>query len=365
MELKNGIANKMMKENLLISLLKQKKGTNNENIDKYLDYLHFDLSSKIYSYGEHFKNPLEKKFSFYTWLKSHFKIIKKVRYLSSKTLKQDSRKIILSTAYFNLEKLNIGDNFIIISPPWLDVNHKSINGFSVYNKGQDLLDIINKSTFKTLVDKSFYSKIDDYKQTLSQYIKDNNITALFLAQDLGFFEKIAIDIFKESNLPTFNFIHGFPGIYNGIDNNRTDFIVVWGNEIKNNFINNGYLENKIIVNGHPKYKNININKLKFDFDDILIISKSLISSQYSDQVVLGDRSNLIYYLLSIKYVLEKFNIKKVRFRPHPSENINWYYKYIDSQFFIPDTDPLPTSLSKATLVIGGTSTTFFESLIFL
>ena len=54
-----------------------------------------------------------------------------------------------------------------------------------------------------------------------------------------------------------------------------------------------------------EYKNIEINELKFNFDDILIISKSLISSQYSDQVVLGDRSNLIYYLLSIKYVLKK------------------------------------------------------------
>jgi hypothetical protein len=353
-----------MNDNLLINLLKQKKSIHNDSIDKYLDYLHFDLSSKIYSHGEHFKHPFEKKISFFTWLKNYFRFVKKASYLFYKTNKQASCKLILSTAYFNLEKLNIGDNCIIIRPPWLSINNKSINCLSVYNKAHELLSIINTSSFRTLVDERFFTKIEDYKQALRQYVKDNNIRALFLAHDLGFFEKIAIDIFKESSIPTFNFIHGFPGIYNGIDNNRTDFIVVWGNEIKNNFINNGYLENKIIVNGHPKYKNIEINELKFNFDDILIISKSLISSQYSDQVVLGDRSNLIYYLLSIKYVLKKFNVKKVRFRPHPSENINWYYKYIDRQFFIPDTDPLPTSLSKATLVIGGTSTTFFESLIF-
>lgn len=355
---------KKMNNNLLISLLKQKKSTHNKDVEKYFDYLHFDLSSKIYSYGDHFKNHLEKKNSVNTRLINRLRFINKIKNLFHIKIKSNSSRFILSNAYFNLENLNIGQNWLIISPPWETVKYKTKNNFSLFNKAQKLSSFIKDSDFIKLIDDSFFSKIEDYKTSLKKYVVSNNIYALFIAQDLGFFEKIAIEVFKELGLPTFNFIHGFPAIYNGIDNNRTDYIVVWGNEIKNNFIKNGYPNNKIIVNGHPMYKTINAIKLKFDFDDILIISKSLISSQYSDEVILGDRSNLIYYLLRIKEVLEKFNVKKVRFRPHPSENINWYYKYIDDEFFVPDTESLQKSLTKATLVIGGTSTTFFESLIF-
>jgi hypothetical protein len=233
----------------------------------------------------------------------------------------------------------------------------------LFIKGQDLARRISEAKFSELLDEQLFNKIDDYKEALKEYVQSNPIRALFLAQDLGLFEKIAIEVFKELRLPTFNFIHGFPAIYNGIDNNRTDYIVVWGDEIKNNFTRAGYQENKIIVNGHPKYKKLNIKPLKFSFEDVLIVSKSLIGSQYSDEIILGDRSNLIFYLLSIQEVLEKFNIKKVRFRPHPSENINWYYKFIDKNFFQPDIIDASDSLLKSTLVIGGTSTMFFESII--
>ena len=56
-------------------------------------------------------------------------------------------------------------------------------------------------------------------------------------------------------------------------------------------------------------------------------------------------------------------VTKARFRPHPSENISWYLKFIDKNFYIADTDELSVSLAKSTVVIGPTSTVFIESLL--
>ena len=93
------------------------------------------------------------------------------------------------------------------------------------------------------------------------------------------------------------------------------------------------------------------------------MTKPLTGSQNSTTYVLTDRSNQIYYLRTIQHVLLKLGIKQVRLRPHPSESINWYLKYVDPNFFKRDEDNLQTSLNKSSLLIGPASTVFLESLI--
>lgn len=66
----------------------------------------------------------------------------------------------------------------------------------------------------------------------------------------------------------------------------------------------------------------------------------------------------------VQHVLESIGVKNVRFRPHPSENPNWYLKFIDLNFYSLDKEVLAVSLKESTLVIGPTSTLFLESLIF-
>ena len=53
----------------------------------------------------------------------------------------------------------------------------------------------------------------------------------------------------------------------------------------------------------------------------------------------------------------------VRFRPHPSENPNWYRNNIDINFYQIDDLDLSSSLASSSLVIGPTSTVFFDALI--
>ncbi|HCF03063.1 hypothetical protein [Flavobacterium sp.] len=353
-----------MKKNLILKLIDNQFHDNKE-FKLYLNYLHYDLNNKFYSYGQHIKNPNEKKKSILEIIKlSIFQFLNIVNAFRTLFIaNKKNKKIIFSSAYFNLERHISDEKYLMVKPPWAFGKLQNYFDSKIIWSSLELNNKLKNSTFKELISYELFILIKDYKKHLKQYVITNNVCALFLPQDSGFFEKLAIDVFKELKRPTFIFIHGLPGIYNGIENDRTDYLVVWGDAIKQNLVNAGHNPNKIIINGHPKYKIDTQKILKFQFDDIVIITKSLNGSQFSDKVVLGDRSNLIYYLLSIQKILKNFNVKSVRLRPHPSENIQWYFKFVDKNFFKLDTLDLNTSLSKASLVIGGTSTTFLEALI--
>ena len=53
----------------------------------------------------------------------------------------------------------------------------------------------------------------------------------------------------------------------------------------------------------------------------------------------------------------------VELRMHPSENPDWYAKFIDTKFLI-DQDKLSASLANSTLVIGPVSTLFIDAINF-
>ena len=84
--------------------------------------------------------------------------------------------------------------------------------------------------------------------------------------------------------------------------------------------------------------------------------------QHGNEVILGDRGNTILYLLKIQAVLKSLGVKNVRYRLHPSENLLWYNRFLDTTFFKLDTEPLDCSLKKSSLLIGPTSTVLVESL---
>ena len=352
-----------MKRNLLLKLIHDDNDLGQSN-NYILDYLHFDLNKIIYSFGDHFNNPNENKISYFKKSKIHLFILlsRFLTFLFSLNKRNNRGQIILSSAYFDISDYK-NNKIIIANPPWIFKKKQACLEYNIYSKSLKIHSKLN-GNFKNLITEEFIIQVNNYKSDLTEFVKKYKISALFLPQDIGFFEKLAIDVFKELEIPTFNFIHGLPGIYNSSDYNRTDYLIVWGESIKNNFIKAGIDQNKIIVNGHPKFNNLVLSQnLKFGLDNILVLTKSLNGSQYSESVNIGDRSNLIYYLLTIKSVLKKNGVKNVRLRPHPSENIDWYYKFIDEEFFKRDNINIADSLKKSTLVIGGTSTVFLESLI--
>jgi hypothetical protein len=186
--------------------------------------------------------------------------------------------------------------------------------------------------------------------------------ALFVPNDVSFFENLSIAIFKELKRPSFIFLHGLPGRYNIIDENRSDYLIVWGEKIRQYYIQTGFSPEKVLVSGHPFYTDPGKKELRNDLSDILVLAKIGVGQHHSDGVKLYDRGNMILYLVYIQQVLSKLGVKRVRLRLHPSANTSWVYQYLDKSFFICDEAPLQSSLERSSLVIGPTSTVFLEAL---
>jgi len=335
---------------------------------EYYDLLRYVLDQRIYYYGSNFSHPYERYVSSLEMIKR--KIFRKAYYyyviFNSLFEKKKNKNIkIWSTAYFNLEdKINI-DKYSVSSPPWIfSLKESSFNDCLFFKKLIKIKDKIDFSNVNELLNTCFYNDIEIFKTSIKEFVLKEDVKAVFLANDLGFFDKLIISVFKEIKRPTFLMIHGLPGVYGKIDNNRTDYLVVWGKSIKANYVEQGVDPNKIIVNGHPKYDVAIKIDLKHKFDDILVLPKSMNGAPMGDEYTLRDRGNCIYYMLMVQNVLRKLGVTFVRFRPHPSESIEWYLKQLDNSFFMPDYDTLDISLKKSTLVIGPTSTVFLESLIY-
>ena len=59
---------------------------------------------------------------------------------------------------------------------------------------------------------------------------------------------------------------------------------------------------------------------------------------------------------------KKIGVKKVKVRFHPGEINDGYFKFLDPDFFDIDRNNLQTSLGKASLVIGPTSSVFIDAI---
>ena len=326
---------------------------NNENIE----ILKSEIEYRIYHYGNQFKYPYKKRlFSDYRYIDRYFRSL-----MRSKNIANDKSNII-SNAYFNLEYELTKSGFNVFSPLW-DI---SPNKFSPYNilsiiKIHKLDNTLKNISINELLSGNISVEIAKAKNILKKYFELYKIRAFITPNDITPFSRIAIDLLKSMNIPTFIFLHGLPARYNIIDENRTDYLMVWGKKIKENYIKKGFSSNKIIVVGHPIYQDVINKKLRFNTDNILLISKSMGGGQSGDNVVLSDRGNLIVYLLKIQRVLETIDVKNVRLRLHPSENEIWYKENIDTKFFILDHLPIFESLKRSSLVIGPTSTVFMDA----
>lgn len=333
----------------------------------YYDLLRYVLDQKIYYYGENYKHPHERVISISDRVKiklKHNALFLNV-IINSILNNTEKRDRIWSTAYFNIDKIIDFNKYDITAPPWFfSKKGLKLKNYRDFKKIIDIKKILDYGNVNQLLTKEFFDEVDKLKIIIKEIVIREDIKAVFLASDLGFFDKLIINIFKELGRPTFLFIHGLPGIYGKIDNNRTDFLVVWGSEIKKNYVDKGFKHQKIIVNGHPKYNLNSEIKLRHSLDNILVLPKSMNGAPMGDEYTLSDRGNSILYMIMIQNSLKKIGVKQVRFRPHPSESIKWYLKYLDNGFFKPDNESLDSSLNNSSLVIGPTSTVFIESLIY-
>jgi len=352
----------MSNRNLLINLIESENSKNK----KYYDFLKENLDSRFYHYGFHFKYSFERKSAFKEGLYS-----KIINFLTGlfvffmQSVKKSKGPTVISSSYFNTDsyfKTTYDCN--VSRPPWAyNQNFDNLFDFNLYKKSEKIKNDLKNKNFSYLVSDTFINKIKDFEQELKIFFVTNNIVALFISNDRGFFEKLAISIFKDLGLPSFSFAHGLQFWLNDYDWKRADYLVVWGILSKQDFVNMGFNSEKVLISGHPEKINIAKKELRFDVTDILVLGNSLNGVNPSNEYTLTDRSNCIYYLYLIQKCLKEFNITKVRFRPHPSENPDWYRKNIDLNFYEIDDLDLSSSLVSSSLVIGPTSTVFLDALI--
>ena len=328
-----------------------------------LDLMKCDLDQHIYQYGNHFRYPRENggdERLIRSLLKGASILYKHI--IAKKV--DVTKSNVVSNAYFNFNAELASLGYEVYPPSWIirRNDHKILNDYRTYRQARGIRKKLVKGDFNELLEEPFIKAIGDFiERSKDSYIK-HNIRALVLASDMNFMSKLTINIFKELDRPSFIFLHGLPGRYNNIDENRADYLIVWGDRIKEQYVKAGVDGNKIFVSGHPRYKEACRHEPKFGLDNILVITKSISGIQHGDKVILADRGNLLLYLSSVQNVLHQCGVERVRFRPHPSESGIWYTKYLDRDFFHLDTDDIDRSLKNSTLVIGPTSTVLLESM---
>ena len=331
------------------------------------DCLKYELDKHIYYYGSQFKSPREKKISGKSMVKRQLK--KKIEFynfLKSTTLKisAKSKKRIISNAYFstNSELQNLG--YDVFSSPWSFSATQTITEWRFFRYSRYFNQTFYDGTFNELISADFGKKVKEFKSYLNLFYCKHEIDALFVPNDISFYENLSISVFEEIKKPSFIFLHGIPGRYNNIDENRASYLIVWGEKIKENYVRAGFNPQKILVSGHPYYRHLPQQNLRFSLDNVLVISKSMNGAQHSDQVRLTDRGNLLYYVYSIQNILKRLGIKRARLRLHPSESIDWYLRYIDTSFYSIDKSNLSDSIKASSVVIGPTSTVMLETVFY-
>ena len=332
-----------------------------------LDSIKYELDKSIYYYGGHFRRPKEfsgnYKAALWEWLGRFYCEYRHIFKILLKKSDTNTGKRIISNAYFTVNEELEGLGYNVYTPPWSLADSKNVlNDIRFYHICKKMNGILNKSEFAGLICGTFLKRVEDFRDELKSFYTKNKISALIVPNDVAFFENLSIKVFKDMHRPSFVFLHGLPGRYNNIDENRADYLIVWGEKIKEHYIKAGLPREKILVSGHPYYKKFNNPALKSDTGNILVITKSMNGSQHGDGACLSDRGNPILYLYSIRNVLKKNGVKSVRLRVHPSENRDWYLRFIDKGFFKLDIESLSNSFKRSTLVIGPSSTVFLESI---
>ncbi len=351
-------------ERYLINYLKE--NASDEIVRKYIDFFKVELDWYIYNYGEHLNRRYLRDYK--GTLKD--RVYQKFQDLSAlygNLIFKDNYKNVLSSVFFLDKTLLPSLGFNVFSSIFQPVGKYQIIGdrksISVKNRIKRSL---SKGIFTDLYNQDLFCCLEELQGQILDIYRKLDLRGLLLSTDQYFASKYLIDIFKQMNRPSMVFSHGLPAIYSKDVDNRSDYLMVWGEKIKENYINVGFDPNKIKVVGNIKYKKVSVSKkLKNSLDNILVVPcSSVLWHQHEwDMPRLVDRSMVVLYLYQVQRVLQRFGVKHARFRPHPAFCKSWVYGFLDKNFYEIDDKPLVDSIHSSSLVIGATSTTFLETLM--
>lgn len=332
---------------------------------KYIDFFKIELDWHIYNSERHISKEYHRNRE-KGWKENIMSLIQYSNAILEKS-KQSNKLNILSTVNFSDINLLSNSGFNSFSPVWQPIGSKKIFGdLKTIRWHQNIQNLIHKKDFCEYLDVNLHEELEEFQKYLINKYREKDFRALLVSSDQYFYSKYFIDLFKRIDKPSLVFSHGLPAIYSTDVDNRSDYLMVWSEKLKQNYIDAGFDEAKIKVIGNLKYKRIpKIKELRSNLSDVLIVPiSSILWHQHEyDNTILIDKSMIVLYLFKVQSVLKKMGVKKARYRPHPSIDKKWVHAFLDQEFFICDEDSLSNSLKRASLVIGSTSTVMLESLI--
>lgn len=327
---------------------------------EFYDTILYAVNEVLFNYGDHHKSNSSNR----SVLIKRFviNVVSRINLFIAclRKKKSNSKGIILSNAYVTLKF----DDKITNLPPWhSSLRSLSFTNFKLNKTINEINKIIKRKSIKLLFSEKFLSLIEDYKHEFSELIKFNNVKCLVVPNDMSFYENLSIKIARKNNVPTFVYLHGLPGRFNLIDENRADYLIVWGKGIKNSYVKAGFLSDKILTIKHPFYSDFQYKELRSNLEDVLVLTKATPGTpSSSNELFLQDRSKSLFYLEKVKELLTSLGVKTARLRLHPSEVDNFYKENLIDDFYVIDKKDKVSSLKNATLVIGPTSTMLLDAI---
>lgn len=338
--------------------------SDNDLLNKYVDYLKVDLDGFFYAYGDNMNvnYPSPRAINLSCYLNFTRRLVRCEKAHAGK----DANGILNFVPFPETVSRQFCCDLIgsIAQPVGrkLVVSKELIDFYWFYSK------LVKKKDFNVILTIDNCEKLESFKHCLTEEYSKYNFKALFVGNGEPFMFKMHLDIAKELHIPSFIFLHGIPGIYNLDTEKKADYLLVWGDKIKQNYIDAGFDSNRIIVSGHPRFSSIlPISSLRNDFSNVLVTTTASVMwsphGWQASKFPIYDRSIIVLYCYSVQSTLQKFGVKKARLRVHPSVNKEWIMKFVDKGFYTIDYLSLADSLRESSLVVGPTSTVWLESLM--
>lgn len=328
---------------------------------QFLNWIKLSMDNQVYNYGNHLKMPME-NINIRYYLKKRISYIKH-HIIDSYSIKKRGgyRDSIVSNAYSTLNAtLSDFSDEKVMPMPW----SYGVDVFSS-RRLRHIVGNISYYSINQLLDDKSYDDVMFLYDRMKLFLKEYHIKMVICYNDMYPLERMIIDAGKEMGVPTAVFLHGLPGRYDCIDDNRADYLFVWGEGIKELCVKAGMSPEKIIITGHPFFSSFQSPVMKDDRNPspliITYVGGGVPSN--SSEYEMSDRGNSISYAWCVEEALKKIGVCRASLRLHPSENPLWYKKNVDMGFYELDGAKLSDSIKTHSYIIGPTSTVAIDAAI--
>ena len=333
----------------------------NPEKSEMVDLLSAELSSACFGFGDHLNYAHRRNWSIIKELKRVISIKTRLKKMLVDQKKKSFRGNFVSyQGYFNTNALSDAfaeKGMTLCEVPWINGDEKTI-----FSKNNKLSKKLRTESVAGIIGEEIHELLKKLQNLIDDYYNSDRIAGLILPFDCYYIQRIAIKSARKNGIPSMVYLHGLPGVYSSVDNNQGDYLAVWGEAIRQEYIKRGVDGKKIIVVGHPQFSGMTSNKTqRFSFERVVVLTHSLPGGLATDEKNAPRRDGCMAYPWMVEGVLRKLGVTSALLRPHPGENKFWYKNVVNSEFYVFDRDPIEKSLSKATLVIGPSSTVWLNA----